>query len=66
VLLELDHFPNFLFDAQLDDAADRGEAIDARGERLRGLEAALRKSSAAKSNAKSAEPKKTSIRRRKP
>jgi len=34
--------------------------------RLRGLEAALRKSSAAKSSAKSAMPKKTSIRRRKP
>jgi molybdate transport system regulatory protein len=35
--------------------------------RLRGLEAALRKSSAAKSSAaKSAQPKKTSIRRRKP
>ena len=34
--------------------------------RLRGLEAALRKSSAAKSSAKSATPKKTSIRRRKP
>ena len=35
--------------------------------RLRGLEAALRKSSAAKSSAaKSAAPKKTSIRRRKP
>jgi molybdate transport system regulatory protein len=34
--------------------------------RLRGLEAALRKSNAAKSSAKSAEPKKTSIRRRKP
>jgi len=34
--------------------------------RLRRLEAALRKSSAAKSTAKSAAPKKTSIRRRKP
>ena len=34
--------------------------------RLRGLEAALRKSNAAKSSAKSAEPKKTSIRPRKP
>ena len=34
--------------------------------KLRGLEAALRKSNAAKSSAKSAEPKRTSIRRRKP
>ena len=34
--------------------------------RLRRLEAALRKSNAAKSSAKSAAPKKTSIRRRKP
>jgi molybdate transport system regulatory protein len=34
--------------------------------RLRGLEAALRKSNAAKSSAKSAASKKTSIRRRKP
>jgi molybdate transport system regulatory protein len=34
--------------------------------RLRGLEAALRKSNAAKSRAKSSAPKKTSIRRRKP
>jgi molybdate transport system regulatory protein len=34
--------------------------------RLRGLEAALRKSNASKSSATSAAPKKTSIRRRKP
>lgn len=34
--------------------------------RLRGLEAVVRKTSAAKSSAKSAAPKKTSIRRRKP